>query len=508
MAKSTKKRSLSTLLVVVLLAVVAIGGMLAYLTDEDAKQNVFTVGSIDIELDENVDVEGAGEAVKNEDGTGATYTGVMPGDKLIKEVIVQNTGESDAYVRVDVTLRNEAGTAAKLINSAIDDVYEDKYGKEYTQGMYDYIFDGWGINYNPRPGYEGTNNARGVMDDPAKFPEYVMDVDFTKTTDISADTFMFDKYNMFMSAKEKAAAANGSYSTSLAKDGYYAKELGNYEIRYTYYMELPAKKSTVLFDGLNVPTDFDEKQLAMFNGLIIDVEASAIQKANFDTAKAAFETLAAEENTTYVHTEKQLKDTLKAGGNVTLGDDVTVKSDGSNGYGKTGINIKNDQTVDGQGNTISVTGANGTWDSAVNMAGGTLKNATIDSGFRGVFVTTGEKVTLDNVIVDGPTYTISCDQASRKGLEAINCTFNGWTSYAATIGNVKFENCYFGRGAGYAFARPYAPTEFVGCDFEAGYEVDARAAVTFEDCTIGGVALTTDNLATLVTSNIANATVK
>ena len=67
----------------------------------------------------------------------------------------------------------------------------------------------------------------------------------------------------------------------------------------------------------------------------------------------------------------------------------------------------------------------------------------------------------------------------------------------------------FGEGSGYAFCRPYARTEFVGCNFEAGYRVDPRAAVTFENCTIGGVALTADNLATLVTSGtIANATVK
>lgn len=110
--------------------------------------------------------------------------------------------------------------------------------------------------------------------------------------------------------------------------------------------------------------------------------------------------------------------------------------------------------------------------------------------------------------IDGTVYTISCDQGTNKGLEATNSTFNGWTSYAATIGDVKFVNCKFGEGQGYAFCRPYAPTEFVGCAFAAGFELDARAAVTFENCTIGGVALTAENLATLVISNIANATVK
>ena len=38
--------------------------------------------------------------------------------------------------------------------------------------------------------------------------------------------------------------------------------------------------------------------------------------------------------------------------------------------------------------------------------------------------------------------------------------------------------------------------------------MDPRAAVTFENCTIGGQPLTAENLATLVAYNIGNATVK
>ena len=205
-----------------------------------------------------------------------------------------------------------------------------------------------------------------------------------------------------------------------------------------------------------------------------------------------------------------IKDALANGKDVALGDDVFVSDNyASSGYGKTGINV-NGQTVDGNGNAIGVN-AWGTWDSAVNITGGTIKNLTINSGMRGIFVNhngAAGKVYLENVIIDGTVYTISCDQGTNSGLEAKNSTFNGWTSYAATIGDVLFTNCSFGEGQGYAFCRPYAPTTFVGCDFEAGYEMDARAAVTFENCTIGGQPLTAANLATLVISNIGNATVK
>ena len=116
---------------------------------------------------------------------------------------------------------------------------------------------------------------------------------------------------------------------------------------------------------------------------------------------------------------------------------------------------------------------------------------------------------MENVTTTGTTYTISCDKASGQGLEVYNSKFYGWTSYAGTIGTAYFENCLFGEGSGYAYCRPYAPPEFVNCAFEAGFRLDARATVTFENCTIGGVALTAENLSTLVTSSsIAKATVK
>jgi len=204
---------------------------------------------------------------------------------------------------------------------------------------------------------------------------------------------------------------------------------------------------------------------------------------------------------------------LASGGEVDLVEDVANdKQTVSNSYGKTGYSQTNGGVLDGNGNTMTVTGANGTWDSAINTTGGTIKNLTINGGFRGIFInhnsTNCGKVYLENVTVANSTYTISCDQGTGNGLEATNCVLNGWTSYAATIGDVKFVDCSFGKGAGYAFCRPYAPTEFVGCDFAAGYTMDACAAVTFENCTINGQPLTAENLATLVTGGISNVTVK
>lgn len=202
---------------------------------------------------------------------------------------------------------------------------------------------------------------------------------------------------------------------------------------------------------------------------------------------------------------------LEEGKDVVMTDDVKIDpANMSNAYGTTGINVKNGQTIDGNGHILDIQGAGGTWDSGISTTGGTIKNITITGSFRGIFInhnsTHSEKVVLENVIIDGTTYTISCDQGANQGLEATNCTFKGWTSYAKTLGEAKFVDCYFGYGNGYAYCRPYAPTAFVDCEFEEGYTLDPRAKVTFENCTIGGVKLTADNLSTLVT-NVQNAEV-
>ena len=159
----------------------------------------------------------------------------------------------------------------------------------------------------------------------------------------------------------------------------------------------------------------------------------------------------------------------------------------SNAYGKTGINVKYGQTIDGNGCTLNIQGAGGTWDSGINTTGGLIKNLTVTGSFRGIFINHNsdhsEKVVLENVTITGTVYTISCDQGLYQGIEATGCTFNGWTSFAKTAGEAKFINCSFGEGSGYKYCRPYSDTEFVNCTFCPGYAVDeSQAKVTFTDC--------------------------
>ena len=207
-----------------------------------------------------------------------------------------------------------------------------------------------------------------------------------------------------------------------------------------------------------------------------------------------------------VNTGDELKAALADNKNVIFVDNITMAATESNAYGKTAINVKYGQTIDGNGYTFKATGAGATWDSAISTTGGLIKNLTVAQGFRGIFVnhnsTYSEKVVLENVTIQGPTYTMNCDQGTKKGFEAINCTFNGWTSYAATIGSVKFVNCNFGKGAGYKTIVPYTYTEFVGCNFIEGITIYFEATCNFDaDCTYNNQPITGANIKTIFNNN-------
>lgn len=332
------KKIVSLLLVVALTAGIAIAGTLAYLTDDAGTEtNVFSVGDVDIKLEENVGVEGAGSVERDEDDDdtdkdgGADYEGLMPGDKIQKEVIVCNQGANDAYVAVTVTLKNDEHTAANLINSAIDEFYEKQgYSKDEIQTMYNYIFNGWGINYNPRPGTYGSD-ARGVIDGTYGLPEHVLHVDFAKT---SGGSTLIGAGNWFIAGSEKA----GQYWVDgpAKYDGYYTADMGDYEICYTYYLYLPAGESSTLFEGLNIPAEFDADQLAMFEDLEIKIEAKAIQADNitvdklyaddavYGEAKTAFAILAGD-----IDGESIYSDITPEDGSLTLENGAIVKLTGT-----------------------------------------------------------------------------------------------------------------------------------------------------------------------------------
>lgn len=287
----------------VALAAVALGGAtLAYFTDQDQAKNTFSVGSVDVSLTETAEVKDAqgndvstNTVAANGNG-GYIFRNLMPSYAVTKAPLVKNSGTSAAYVRVAVVLNNVYET-----NQAIDGVYESKISPEtneiYTaneiQDIYDYIFAGWGVNYNKR-NVDGNNDRRMWMDDRTGENSPVLwNIDMYCRQ--PANGSMYDVNNYF-----KSGTDTNEEGFDYANNGYYrnATKEGSEERVYVFYLKLEAGASYKLFDGLNIPADFTNAQMAMFDGLEIGVYADAIQTVGFagtnEGAKQAFETLEAE----------------------------------------------------------------------------------------------------------------------------------------------------------------------------------------------------------------------
>jgi len=197
-----------------------------------------------------------------------------------------------------------------------------------------------------------------------------------------------------------------------------------------------------------------------------------------------------------------MDDALLNGGDVALGEDMVIDTNdttANSGYGATGVSVKGG-TLDGNGNSLGINNW-GTWDAAVHTTGGTIKNLTVNSGMRGIFMGSATAdVYIDNVIIDGTIYTFNSDGGSKDyGVYISNTTLNGWTSHSDVHKEVVYTNCSFGEGSGYAFCRPYGKTVLENCVFEEGFKFDTSQTsdITFINCYYGDTLITAENAATL-----------
>ncbi len=123
-----KKKLIATSLVVAMLAIAVIGGSLAYFTDNDSATNTFTVGGVKIDLiEQQVNEEGTALEDFEQDQVLMPIVGSAQGEKdsfgqpvaknyIDKMVTIENTGDSDAWVR-----------AYFAIPSALDDGFEEGF---------------------------------------------------------------------------------------------------------------------------------------------------------------------------------------------------------------------------------------------------------------------------------------------------------------------------------------------------------------------------------------------
>ncbi len=99
-----KKKLTAAALVVAFGATAVTGATLAYFTDIEQKDNVFTVGNVDITLTEpNWDEIGSTEA-----------RDAYPGEALAKDPTVENEGENPCFVRVSVSNLDQFGDKGNI----------------------------------------------------------------------------------------------------------------------------------------------------------------------------------------------------------------------------------------------------------------------------------------------------------------------------------------------------------------------------------------------------------
>ena len=95
-----KKKILALSMCIALAAIAIVGASLAYFTDTKTAKNTFTMGNVQIKLDEaNInDLEG--------DRVTSNEYNVYPGLVVDKDPTVHNTGKNGAWVRAIVTIEN------------------------------------------------------------------------------------------------------------------------------------------------------------------------------------------------------------------------------------------------------------------------------------------------------------------------------------------------------------------------------------------------------------------
>ena len=235
----TRSKALLLTLCAVLLVTASVLGTLAFLTSTDEVKNTFTVGSVNITLDEakvktdGTPVEGAARVKANE------YH-LLPGHTCTKDpTVTVKDGSESSYVRLKVTFNN----AADIIAMCTDPEYADD-------------------------GPTGVENA---------FPLIRM-VNFVEANAAKWDGVIPD---------------NMVDTEEMLDNSKYFQKTGD-TLTYYFYYETPVAapdgdvKLETLFDAVTVPDWVKGDQLAKLNDFKITVVAEAIQADGFTNADSAW----------------------------------------------------------------------------------------------------------------------------------------------------------------------------------------------------------------------------
>lgn len=124
-----KTKALILALCAVVLVAVSVMGTLAYLTDSEEVVNTFTVGNVDIKLDET-DVDEKGEPIQGAERVKENEYHLIPGGEYVKDPTVTVVkGSEEAYLRLFVTISDIADLKAVFGNDFLPENYVEGWDK-------------------------------------------------------------------------------------------------------------------------------------------------------------------------------------------------------------------------------------------------------------------------------------------------------------------------------------------------------------------------------------------
>lgn len=133
-----KKKILALSMCIALAAIAIVGASLAYFTDTKTATNTFTMGNVQIKLDETNVNDPEGDRV-----TSNVYN-VYPGAVVTKDPIVHNIGKNGAYIRATVNVSNWMNLVGAYYPDFKETFPNDGY-KAALNLLVDELGEGWSV---------------------------------------------------------------------------------------------------------------------------------------------------------------------------------------------------------------------------------------------------------------------------------------------------------------------------------------------------------------------------
>ena len=263
---SEKKRLLLGILAVVVVAALAIGGTLAFLTDSETVTNTFTVGDIDIELDEPE----YPDPEPRDNVPGTSY----PKDPTVTAL------KGDSYVRLKVEFldwdQEEDETAPITDPARLAKIWQTLYFA--NAGEAEAVNGGDAYDW-----FKGLGDGTDDLVANAAF-KYALSELTLPACDPAALHFNSTQFTKDGDRSNKAADTEGTRGPNIE----YFNYINAAGVPVNVLFE---GDSAVLFDSVIIPTGWNQTDLAILGSYKIVITAQAIQAQNFANATEAFTAL-------------------------------------------------------------------------------------------------------------------------------------------------------------------------------------------------------------------------